>query len=74
MRHRFLTDDVGYTTAAIDDILDRGSLADWLDLRDAAKGDKTIADRIERACRAHEMYGTSLLWIEIVNRLNKDRR
>lgn len=74
MRHRYLVDDVGYTTAAIDDILDRGSLDDWLDLRDAAKGDKAIADRIERVCRAHEMYGTSALWLEIVVRLDEDRR
>lgn len=74
MRHRYLVDDVGYTTAAIDDILDRGSLDDWLALRDAAKVDKTIADRILRVCRAHEMYGTSPLWIEMIDRLNEDRR
>jgi hypothetical protein len=74
VRHRHLIDGVGLTTAAIDDILDRGSLDDWLSLRDAAKRDKAIAERIVRICRAHEMYGTSPLWIAVVNRLNEERR
>lgn len=73
MRHRHLNDDVGYTSAAIDDILDRGSIDDWLELLEAAKADRAIADRIERVCRAREMYGTSALWIEIVSRLKGDR-
>lgn len=74
MRHRHLNDDVGLTTPAIDDILDRGSLDDWLALRDAAKADKAIADRIVHLCSAHRMYGTSPLWNAIVNRLNEERR
>lgn len=74
MRHRHLNDDVGLTAAAIDDILDRGSLDDWLMLRDAAKDDKAIADVIVRICRAHEMYGTSLLWIAMIERTYGDGR
>jgi hypothetical protein len=74
VRHRHLNDDVGLTAAAIDDILDRGSLDDWLMLRDAAKNDKTIADMIVHICRAHEMYGTSPLWIATIERMYGDGR
>ena len=74
MKHRHLNDDVGFTSAAIDDILDLGSPDDWLALRDAAKVDAAIADRILRVCRAREMYGTSPLWVEVINRLNENRR
>ena len=72
MKHRHLRESVGLTSAAIDDILDRGSLNDWVALRDAAKHDTTTADRILRVCRAHTMYGTSPLWIEVVGRLNEN--
>ncbi len=74
MRHRHLNDDVGLTSAAIDDILDRGALDDWIELRDAAKRDEAIAERIAHVCRAHVMYGTSPLWIALVDRLNEERR
>jgi hypothetical protein len=74
MRHRHLNDDIGLTAAAIDDILDRGSLDDWLMLREAAKNDKAIADVIVHICRAHEMYGTSPLWIAMIDRIYGARR
>ena len=73
MRHRHLNDDVGLTAAAIDDILDRGSLDDWLVLRNAAKNDKAVAETIVGICRAHSMYGTSSLWIEMIGRIYGDR-
>jgi hypothetical protein len=72
MRHRHLNDDVGLTSAAIDDILDRGELADWLELRDAAVNEREVADRIIAVCRAHQMYGTSPLWIEVICRIYGD--
>lgn len=62
MKHRHLVDGVGYTMAAIDDILDRGDVAAWADLYRAAQQDETIASKIESICRAHHMYGTSALW------------
>jgi hypothetical protein len=74
VRHRHLVDGVGLTTAAIDDILDRGTLDDWIELRDAAKRNEAIAEMIAHVCRAHVMYGSSPLWIEVVNRLNEERR
>ena len=69
MRHRHLNHDVGLTSAAIDDILDRGSLFDWIELRDAAKTKREVAEKIIAVCRSHHMYGTSPLWIELVCRL-----
>lgn len=72
MRHRHLTDEVGLTSAAIDDILDNGSLADWIELLDAATNERQVAEKIVAVCRAHHMYGTSLLWIGLICRLYGD--
>lgn len=74
MRRHKRNDDGGLTSVAIDDILERGSLDDWIVLRDAAVRDRAIADRIVGVCLAHEMYGTSVLWVEIINRLNEKAR
>jgi hypothetical protein len=38
--------------AAIDDIISRGSLADWTELRDAALADPRVMDRIGLIARA----------------------
>jgi hypothetical protein len=72
MRHRHLNDDVGLTSAAIDDILNHGSLADWLELRDAANNERKVAEKIIAIFRAHHVYGTSLLWIGLICRLYGD--
>lgn len=64
MKHRHLVDDVGFTPAAIDDILDRGKPQDWIELRDAILEDPFggIAETVVNLCLAHDMYGTSKLW------------
>ena len=48
MLHRHIT-SVGYSSAAIDDIISRGSLRDWTEMRDAALADSEIMQRIGRA-------------------------
>ena len=50
--------------AAIDDLLDRGDLADWAPLARAVADEPwgLVADTILRLCGAHQMYGTSPLW------------
>lgn len=50
--------------AALDDLLDRGDLADWAPLVAAVRADPhgTLADTVLRLCAAHPMYGTSRLW------------
>lgn len=50
--------------AAVDDLLDRGDLADWAPLARAVADEPwgPLADTILRLCTAHTMYGTSRLW------------
>jgi hypothetical protein len=50
--------------AAIDDMLDRGDLADWAPLARAVGEEPwgSVADLILHLCTAHPMYGTSPLW------------
>lgn len=50
--------------AAIDDLLDRGDLTDWVPLARAiaAEPGGRLADLVIHLCDAHPMYGTSLLW------------
>jgi hypothetical protein len=52
MIHRHLNHE-GFTLAAIDDIIARGQLSDWKQLRSAALKDHTTVERIQRICRAH---------------------
>ena len=49
MRHRHLNHS-RFTLAAIDDIIASGKWDDWADLRDAARRDPSVLDRIERVC------------------------
>jgi hypothetical protein len=69
VRHRHLdypedtsVDQLG--RAAIDDLLDRGDLADWAPLVSVIARDPygQLADVVLRLCAAHPMYGTSVLW------------
>lgn len=59
---------------ALDDILERGDLDDWRALasrlRHAPNGQ--LAQRILKLCRAHEMYGTSRLWLSFIASLRPE--
>jgi Helix-turn-helix domain len=50
--------------AAIDDLLDRGDLADWAPVARIVADEPwgSLADTVLRLCTAHPMYGTSRLW------------
>lgn len=50
--------------AALDDLLDRGDLADWRPLAQAISADPfgEVAERVLRLCDANPRYGTSPLW------------
>jgi hypothetical protein len=50
--HRHLNHQ-GFTLAAIDDIISRGKLSDWRQLRSAALTDHTVVEKIQRICLAH---------------------
>lgn len=53
MQHRHLNHSI-YTLAAIDDVIERGNLRDWVDLARAVLGDTTgvLRDKVLRVCRA----------------------
>lgn len=69
MRHRHLEITPGTPVdeldpAAVDDLLDRGALADWAPLAAAIRRDPSgeLADRVLALVEAHPMFGTSPLW------------
>uniref|UniRef100_E6PIV5 Uncharacterized protein n=1 Tax=mine drainage metagenome TaxID=410659 RepID=E6PIV5_9ZZZZ len=72
MLHRHLTGTNGTSLAALDDVLDRGEVADWLWLRDLVATDRDVARKVLHLCRSHHMYGTSNLWARYVQSLYND--
>lgn len=69
MEHRHL--DVAAGTppgqlglAALDDLLDRGDLADWAPLAGALAADPhgPLSERVLHLCDSHPVYGSSRLW------------
>ena len=52
MEHCHLEPQARLSAAAIDDIIERGKLADWIALRDAANQDGAVMDKIRRICAA----------------------
>ncbi|CAN5673009.1 hypothetical protein BH18CHL1_BH18CHL1_00710 [soil metagenome] len=69
MKHRHL-DAAGFTTAAIDDILERGRLTDWVPLLRELCRDPfgPAAERVMRVVEHHPMFGTSTVWRRFVAR------
>lgn len=69
MKHRHLNHE-RFTTAAVDDILERGTLADWLPLLREVAADPTgpAAERVGRVVAHHPMYGTSHVWRRLIER------
>lgn len=69
MRHRHLDIDPATSVtelgaAALDDLLDRGDLADWQPILREVRRDPwgTVANRIMGLVDGHAMYGTTPLW------------
>jgi hypothetical protein len=78
VRHRHLDYEPGTPVdwlgrAAIDDLLDRGDLADWAPLAAAILEGPygTLAETVRELCAAHSMCGTSLLWPSWIDRLRQ---
>lgn len=69
MKHRHLNHE-RFTLAAIDDILERGTLADWLPLlrKVADEPNGPAAERVQRVVAHHPMYGTSHVWRRFIER------
>lgn len=51
MRHRHL-DDPGLSRAAIDDIMESGTIGDWIGLRDACAANETVRAKAYEVARA----------------------
>ena len=68
MKHRHLTHE-GYTLAAVEDLLARGSIPDWAPLVRAIQDDPDgeIALRVERICTARaDIYGAPRLFQRVI--------
>ena len=53
MEHRHLQNPESLSSAAIDDIIDRGRRSDWAFLREKSRSDPSVMERIRRVCAAH---------------------
>jgi len=69
MKHRHLTHQT-LTLAAIEDILARGSLPDWVPLVRAIDADPygEVAEKTHRICAARDIYGSSKLFAMLIER------
>jgi hypothetical protein len=66
MEHRHLKSGVGWTKAAIDSALERGSLAEWRELFDEVRQDGTLAAKVLDVARRHPMPGVLPLVAHII--------
>jgi hypothetical protein len=66
MQHRHLVEHPYWSWAKVDDVLDRGRLSDWLELRDAVSDDRELAQHVLSLCESQHLYGTSALWRRFV--------
>ncbi len=74
MKHRHLVDGVGYTFVSIEDILDRGSPVDWVELRNAVRAAPfgNVAQMVFEVSKATQIYGTSNLWRKYVEAVRRE--
>ncbi len=52
MKHRHLNNATSLSSAAIDDIIERGGRRDWAFLRDNAEKDPQVKERVLKVCAA----------------------
>jgi hypothetical protein len=74
MKRRHLVDDVGYTLASVEDILERGGPADWADLKNVvvAAPHGEVAALVLEVCGNAKIYGTTNLWAYFVRSLQHE--
>ena len=67
MKHRHLNHEA-FTLAAIYDILERGSIPDWVPLIDAIEAEPygEVAEKTLRICTARDIYGSSKLFSNLI--------
>lgn len=76
MEHRHLDVSAGTPVqqlglAALDDLVERGDLADWVPLARALAADPhgPLSERVLHLCASHPVYGSSRLWQAYVHAL-----
>lgn len=76
MRHRHLTPGAADSPAAVEDILDRGTVADWRVLAGQVRGDLhgRAAESLRQILRHRHMYGTTNLWNDYLANLELQAR
>ena len=52
MEHRHIIENAAPSLAAIDDIIERGGVRDWNELKRRADGDSSLLTKIVRICAA----------------------
>lgn len=70
MNHRHLTHE-HYTAAALDDLVSRGGMEDWRELRQALFANPGLSEKLERVCLAHSSDAFAQryhFWLEYVRR------
>jgi hypothetical protein len=67
MKHRHLN-EAGFTLAAIEDILERGTVPDWAPLVREIQADPfgVVAEKTLRICAARDIYGSSKLFRRVI--------
>jgi hypothetical protein len=68
IQHRHLTAEAGWSKAAIDSVLDRGSLAEWRELFAAAGDDADLAARVLEVARSHPLPGVLSIVEDLVRK------
>jgi hypothetical protein len=68
VEHPHLRSGVGWTKAAIDSALERGSLAEWRELFDAVKLDQALAAKVLDVARKHPLPGVLTLVTHLIKR------
>jgi hypothetical protein len=77
MRHRHIETNE-YTLTAIDDVIERGLLRDWLELRNAIRSSVVIADSVKRVCEHQkscpDFPSRYIFWSNFLDSLKTRRR
>ena len=75
MQHRHI-ETREYTLTAIDDVIERGLLVDWLELRDAVKSSVSVAGQVRQIC-IHQQSRSDfpsryIFWSNFIDFLDKE--
>ena len=73
MHHRHLAPGFESSVAAVADVLERGSLADWRELAGHIQidPDGPYARAVRRVVEHSHFYGTTILWTDYLDRINR---